>query len=106
MVPTTQKSEAGPALVQLGDFISGRLEKELHEGVHLVFRAGPVLGRERVERERLYAGPAGGLEEGCQDGDAGPMPGGSREPASLGPAAVAVHDDGYVARGARKVEAG
>src|SRR5829696_3298180 len=92
--------KASAALVQVGHLVRGGLKKERHQGVHLVLRASPVLGREGVEGERLYADPAGGLEQRGEDLDAGAVARGARKAAALGPAPVAVHDHGDVARGA------
>src|SRR5215210_4140732 len=102
--PSTQKTEPGPTLVQLGHLLAGRIEEELHERLYLSLRTRPVLGREGVEGQRLHPRAAGGLEQGRKHRDTGPVAGGARKPASLGPAPVAVHDDGDVARGPLWVE--
>src|SRR5829696_8602449 len=100
VLAASEEPQASAALVQVGHVVRGDLEKERHQGVHLVLRASPVLGREGVEGERLYADPAGGLEQRGEDLDAGAVARGARKAAALGPAPVAVHDHGDVARGA------
>ncbi len=67
--------------------------------------AAPILRGKGVEGERLHAGLARGLQERREYGDAGAVPGRTREPAALGPAPVTVHDDGDVAWGPLWVEA-
>src|SRR5262245_42864630 len=62
----------------------------------------PVLRRESVERKHLDAMIGGRLERALDRLGAGAMPGDAGQTARFGPAAVAVHDDGDVARnGAR-----
>src|SRR5919112_2199252 len=52
VVPTAQKTEPGPTLVQLGNLLAGRFEEELHERLYLPLRTRPVLGGEGVEGQR------------------------------------------------------
>src|SRR5215212_873100 len=98
MLPSSQETEPGPTLVQLGHLLAGRLEEELHERLYLPLRTRPVLGREGIEGQRLDPGVARRLEQRRKHRDAGPVAGGARKPASPGPAPVAVHDDGDVTR--------
>ena len=72
------------------------LLEEVHQGPDLEPRALPVLDREGVEGEHLELQPGGGLDRVAHRGDAGPVPLDARQAAPLGPAAVAVHDDGDV----------
>ena len=58
----------------------------------------PVLRREGVERENFDAVIGGRLQRAPDRFGAGAMAGDARQPALLRPAAVAVHDDGDVAR--------
>src|SRR5215204_1020778 len=106
MLPSPQKTESGPTLVQLWHLLAGRLEEELHQRLYLPLRTRPVLGREGVQGQRLHPGAAGGLEQGRKHRDTRPVAGGAREPASFGPPAVAVHDDGDMTRGPVWVEDG
>ncbi len=106
MFPASEEAESGPTRVQLGYFGPRCLQKKSHQGVHLVLRTVPVLRRESVEGQRLDACLTGGLEEWRENLYSSPVAGGSGEPVLLCPAAVAVHDDGDVARGALFFETG
>ena len=66
--------------------------------LHLVGAALPVLGRERVGRQVGDADLDGARDDVEQGGLARLVALGARQPALVGPAAVAVHDDGDVAR--------
>ena len=75
---------------------------EVHEEAHLVERAAPVLGRERVHRQPRQADverAVDGVEQGFL---ARGVPVGALEPALLGPAPVAVHDHRDVRRDVRR----
>src|ERR671910_3420214 len=98
VLPSAQKTEPGPTLVQLGHFLAGRVKEELHERLYLSFRTRPVLGREGIEGERLHPGASSGLQQGRENRDTGPVACRAGKPASLGPAPVAVHNDGHVTR--------
>src|SRR5215203_1115443 len=102
--PPAQKTESGPTLVQLGHLLAGRVQEELHERLYLSLRTRPVLGREGIEGQRLHPGASSGLEQWREHRDTCPVAGCARKPASLGPAPVAVHDDGHVTRGPLGVE--
>ena len=58
--------------------------------------AFPVFGGEGVEGEVADAAVTGGLDDGADGLDAAAMALDAGEPAFLGPAAVAIHDDGDV----------
>src|SRR5829696_215418 len=49
VLPSAQETEPGPALVQLRNLLTGRVQEELHEGLYLPLRASPVLARESIE---------------------------------------------------------
>src|SRR5215212_1693499 len=49
MLPSAQETEPGSAFVQLRNLLTGRVQKELHEGLNLPLRTPPVLGRESIE---------------------------------------------------------
>jgi hypothetical protein len=81
----------------LGALVVEIVAQELHEPAHLVGGAGPVLRRERVERDGLEAELAGGPRDVADALGADAV---ALEPgltADLRPAAVAVHDDAHVA---------
>ena len=102
--PPQPRRPARPAhlhaeLVHLVAAAPDHVAVEAHEEPDLVRRAGPVLGRERVGRDRLHADLDGALdhvEERASRPASWPLVRG--QPALLGPAAVAVHDDRDVPR--------
>src|SRR5918993_2570996 len=98
VLPSAQKTEPGPTLVQLGHFLAGRVEEELHERLYLSLWTRPVLGGEGIEGKRLHPGASSGLQQGREHRDTGPVACRAGKPASLGPAPVAVHNDGHVTR--------
>ena len=72
--------------------------KQAHDGLHLVRRALPVFRGEGVDRQILHAD---GLTVGRAAAEglaAGRVTGSARKAALLCPAAIAVHNDGDVAR--------
>jgi len=87
-----------------GHFLAQIFAEKLHEEFDFSFGAAPVFHREGVERKGFdmetgtgFDGGPGGLRACAVAGDAG-------EVAFLGPAAVAVHDDGDMAREPREIE--
>src|SRR5260370_5968772 len=62
-----QDSDA--AAVHLVDLALHRLVKQAHERAHLGARAGPVLGRERVNRQRVDAEVLACLEDALDGTD-------------------------------------
>ena len=74
--------------------------EQRHQAGHFVFWAHPVFGAEGVDGEIFDAVVAAGAQDGAQGIRAGAVPEEARPSALLGPAAVAVHDDGDVARDA------
>ena len=104
IVRASQKAHADIVPLQEGHLLAEIFAKELHEKFDLRFGAAPVFHGEGVEGERLdvearagFDGHASGLRAGSVTCDAGKM-------AFLGPAAVAVHDDGDVAGQPAEVE--
>ena len=71
---------------------------EAHQELHLVGGARPVLGGEGVRRDRLHADLDRPLDHVEERVLALLVAGRARQPALLGPATVAVHDDRDVAR--------
>ena len=79
------------------EFLLERGEDERHECGHLVGRAVPVFGRERVEGEELHAQVGAGRGDFLHGHDALLVAHAAVHSARLRPTAVAVHDDGDVA---------
>jgi hypothetical protein len=73
------------------------LAQEQHERVDLVLGPGPVLLAERIQREGADAEAARGADRTTHGVGPFAVPLPAREPALLGPAAVAIHDDADVA---------
>src|SRR5207244_10979496 len=71
---------------------------EAHHHGDLVHRPAPVLRRERVERQIVEADLGAGADRRARRLHAFAMTGHARQPAPGRPPAVAVHDDGDVAR--------
>ena len=69
-----------------------------HQEIELGLRPFPVLAAEAVERQLADAEPAALLDGGADALDAAAVALDARQAALLGPAAVAVHDDGDVPR--------
>ena len=84
--------------VQLLHLAVHRLLEEAHQGAHLATGSLPVLGAEGVEGEDVDAGVVAGLHDPPYRPHTGPMTGDPWQVSSLGPAAVAVHDDADMAR--------
>ena len=90
-------------LVALVDEI---LVQQRHQEVEFGLRPLPVLAAEAVERELAEAEPAAFFDGGADALHAAGVALDARQAAFLGPAAVAVHDDGDVLRHLGRVEAG
>ncbi len=93
-----QEAHADVVTLDERQFLAEIFAEELHQELDLGFGSAPVLYGEGIESEGLnfetcasFDGGAGGLRAGAVAGDA-------REMTLFGPAAVAVHDDGDVAR--------
>ena len=89
-------------LVQLGEVAADEALHQPHQIVDLVDRARPVLGREAVEREVGDAELDRRAHRAPHRLDAVAMTDGARQAVLAGPAPVAVHDDGDVARRGRR----
>ena len=89
-------------------FFFKELHEQTHEGGHLVAGAAPVFGAEGKEGEVAHALVGAGFDQVTHACRALGVADGARHVALFGPAAVAVHDDGDVARdvdGGRNVDA-
>ena len=91
-------ADAHALLGQLGQVLRHRHQHQAHQAGDLFARALPVLGREREHREVFDAAVGAGLHAAHQRIDALLVAEEARHEALLGPAAVAVHHDGHVAR--------
>src|SRR5215471_7693832 len=96
--PPADESHPDATVVELVAPAEQQVLVEVHEIPHLVDRSAPVLRRERVDRHPLepdVESAFDGVEQGLLTGS---MAFGPLQPALLGPAAIAVHDDGNVTR--------
>ena len=104
LVGAAEETHADIVFLEERHLLANVLAEKLHEEFDFGFGAAPVFDGEGVEGERFdveagasFDGGAGGLRSGAVSGDAGEM-------ALLGPAAVAVHDDGDMAGKAGEIE--
>src|SRR3990167_4712775 len=91
-------TEADIVLVQLPDFVVERAQKEFLEQLDFLRRAAPVLAAEGEQGEVLHALLGARRHHVAHALDPLAVTGDARQSAALGPAAVAVHDDGHVHR--------
>jgi hypothetical protein len=101
---TTEKAHADIVFLEQRHFFAEVFAKELHEEFDFCLWAAPVVDGKSVKGESFdvqaragFDGHAGGLRTGAVSGDAGEM-------TLLGPAAVAIHDDGDMTGEAGKIE--
>ena len=94
------KNEAGVWITpaQFGRFVDDAFAEKLHQGVHFLRGPSPVFGRERIERQVLHAPARRGAQRRPHGFDTRCVTFVTLLAAQLGPAAVAVHDDGDVLR--------
>src|SRR5579862_7187681 len=97
-VGAAQKTHADVVFLDERHLLADVFTEQLHEKLDFGFGAAPVFHGEGVKSQRFnlhtgagFDGAARGFRAFAVAGDAGEM-------AALGPAAVAVHDHGYVAR--------
>ena len=83
---------------ELGEVLRDRDEHQAHQAGDLLARPLPVLGREREHGQVLDAAVGAGVHRAHERVDALLVAEEARHVPLLGPAAVAVHDDGDVAR--------
>ena len=98
------KVQAHAVLLELGHFTAQRQREQLHEARHLVCRAVPVFGREGVQRQALQLGRLKRAHQPAHCLYTALMADRARQAPFLGPAAIAIHDDGDMS-GARLVQA-
>src|SRR5215831_4877093 len=91
--------EVQPDVVALhqADLVFQVSVQQLHQEFDLGMRAAQkIFRRESIERKRRQVDAGGRLHHVTDGLHALAVPGDARQMAALGPAAVAVHDDGYV----------
>ena len=74
------------------------MHQVLHQGIHLFLGPIPILDGKGIEREILDAQFAGGADDGARGLRSRPMAFDAGQVPLLGPAPVAVHDDGHMPR--------
>src|SRR5580658_1070570 len=92
------ETHAHPTAVELAHLAVDRLDEQGHQTQDLLGRAAPVLARKREQRERLDAALRTFLDAHAHRGEPRLVSGGAGESTRRRPAAIAVHDDGDVAR--------
>ena len=101
-----QNQDTNILLVQFINFGRKEIQNQLHQRADFLLRALPVLRREGVDAQRLNLQVVGMADDFAQGFRALPMPHRHVQPMLFRPAAVAVHDDGDVARQLLEVLAG
>ena len=90
----TEEAETDAVLLHvLQDFLHVPTQ-QLHNAAHFFLAALPVLGGESIDRQILDAQGAAVIGDLAEGLTAGSVTGGAGQAAILGPAAIAVHDDG------------
>ena len=103
-VGAAEEAHADIVFLEERHFLANVFAEELHEKFDFGFGAAPVFNGEGVEREGFDVQPGAGFDGGAGGIRAGTVTGDAREMTLLGPAAVAVHDDGDVAREAGEIK--
>jgi hypothetical protein len=98
ILAVAEKAHPHPQFVQLVAPPGEQILLEAHEELDLLGGAVPVLGGEGEDREPLDPQAEGAVDHVEQRLLAGGVAGGAGQAAGGGPATVAVHDDGDVAR--------
>jgi hypothetical protein len=94
----TRKKQARAPLAQGRHLAHQGLGQQVHQAGNLVGRTLPVLGREGKDRQDTHATVQAQVQHPTQRFDTLAVAGQSRQETLPGPAPVAVHDDGDVAR--------
>ena len=97
-VATADEAHAHALRREVLELAVDRLGEQVEQVGDLVGRPRPVLGRERVHGERAHAEIDRRLDGAAQCTRAGAVPREHGQPATAGPAAVAVHDQRHVRR--------
>ena len=90
--------QANSRSVHLGNFLLQHQPEQLHQDRHLLGRPAPVLGRECEQGQVFDTALAAGPHRFAHRFDTALMPRHPRQEAARGPAPIAIHDDGDVAR--------
>ena len=98
LVEATHRAEPDIVLEQLFALGDEEVTEQLHEGLHLGRRTVPVLRAERVERQRVDPEPTAGPDDASHRLRAALVADRTTLTKRRGPPAVAIHDDGDVAR--------
>ena len=97
-VAVADEAQPHALALQLGDLVAQVMAQQAGEVEDLAGGAAPVLAAEGVQREPADAVADRRLDGAANRLGAGAMAGDARQAARRGPAAVAVHDDGDMAR--------
>ena len=103
-VSAPQKTHADIVSLEQRHLFANVFAQELHQEFDLGFGAAPILDGKGVESERFDLQTRGGLDGNTGRFCSGAVSGNARKMTLLSPAAVAVHDDGDVAREAGEIE--
>lgn len=79
---------------------------ELHDVRHFFIRALPIFRRKGIDRQDLDAQVVGSDDDALERIGTGAMAVTAGQALALGPAAIAVHDDGYVAGNVVRIQHG
>ena len=93
-IDVSEHIQADALAFHTGNLLTEKLQQKGEQGCHFRLGAVPVLAGKRVERQIADAHFTAFGHDVARGFRAGAMPGLTRQAARLGPAAVAVHDDG------------
>ena len=85
-------------LVHLLQLFRQIIREQLHEEIHLRSGPLPVLCRERIDRKRIQFEADGRLKDVLECLDARLVTSRTQQALACGPAAVTIHNDGYMTR--------
>ena len=105
-VDAAQETHADVVALDERHFLADVFAEELHQKIGFDFGAAPVFYGEGVEGERFDVEAGAGFDDDARGFGAVAVAGDARQVAALGPAAVAVHDDGDVLRQPLPVQPG
>ncbi len=90
--------EADVVFMQPSDFLFQRQHEQLHQHRDFFLRAAPVFAAEGEQCEELHAPFGTGLDDFSHRFNSALVPGYTGQETLLGPPAIAIHDDGNMAR--------
>jgi hypothetical protein len=91
-------AHAHAAAMKLGEIVADETPQQAHQFADFLGWSRPILRAEREDGDELDADLAGGADRPPQRLNTAAMPLYARQAARRSPAAVAIHDDGDVAR--------